>query len=130
MKDSLRKFLTKSVAVALASALYAIWLWKDTELTIIQLAANVLSVVGMVFIVWGLIGLVHNAHALAAFTYSFRYVMHIVRNARNKDDTTNKRVITYAEYVETIEKRDNIPWCFIAGAIFTAISVVLWLISR
>ncbi len=129
MKEEFRKFLTKSIAIALAAALYAIWLWKDAGLAPVQLAANVISVVGMVFMVWGLIGLVHNAHALAAFTYSFRYVMHIIRNARNKDDVTNKSVITYAEYVETIEKRENVAWCFIAGAIFTAISLVLWLVS-
>lgn len=128
MNMQLRKFLKKAVVLSVVSAAYAVWLWKDLELGTVLLSANVLSVVGMSFFVWGLIGLVHNMHALAAFTYSLRYVMHMVRNVRNKDDATNKEVITYVDYVASIEKRENIPWCFLAAAGFTALSIVLWLL--
>lgn len=128
MDIQLRKFLKKAVVLSVASAAYAVWLWKDLALGTVLLSSNVLSVVGMSFFVWGLIGLVHNMHALAALTYSLRYVMHMVRNVRNKDAATGKEVISYVDYVASIEKRENIPWCFLAAAGFTALSVVLWLL--
>lgn len=129
MNYELRKFLKKAVIVTVVSVGYAVWLWHGMGLGFLRVSANALSVVGMVFFVWGLMGLVHNTHALAAFTYSMRYVLHLVRNVRNRDDATNKDVITYVDYVASIEKRHNIGWCMIAGAAFTLLSLVLWLLS-
>lgn len=129
MNAKLRKFLKKAVIVTAVSAGYAVWLWHGMGLGFLRVSANALSVVGMVFFVWGLMGLVHNTHALAAFTYSMRYVLHLVRNVRNKDDATNKNVITYVDYVASIEKRENIGWCMIAAGGFTLLSLVFWLFT-
>ena len=129
MSYSFRKFLKKSVVVTILSVGYALWLWWEKDLGLLRLASNTLSVVGMVFFIWGLLGLVHNTHAMAAFSYSFRYVMNMVRNLKNRDDATDERIIEYHEYVASYEKRDNILWCFIAAAGFTALSMALWYLA-
>ena len=129
MSYSLRKFLKKSTIVTILAVGYSIWLWWGKNLGLLRLAANTLSVVGMVFFVWGLLGLVHNTHAMAAFSYSFRYVVNMVRNLKNRDDATDEEIIEYHEYVASYEKRDNILWCFIAAAGFTVLSLALWFLS-
>ena len=126
MNDTLRKFLKKATIVTVLSAAYALWFWKDAGLSAGLLCANVLSVIGMVFFVWGLLGLVHNTHAMAAFSYSFRYVMNMVRNLKNNDAATDEAIIEYHEYVSSYEKRGNVLWCFAAAAGFTVLSLVLW----
>lgn len=129
MNVMLRKFLRKAAIVAIAFGGYSVWLWHGLGLGFLRVAANALSVIGMVMFVWGLMGLVHNTHALAAFTYSLRYVLHMVRNVRNKDDATNKDVISYVDYVAAMDKRENVAWCMIAAAGFTLLSLLLWLLS-
>ena len=129
MSYSFRTFLKKSVVVTILSAGYALWLWWDNHLGLLRLLSNPLSVVGMVFFVWGLLGLVHNTHAMAAFSYSFRYVMNMVRNLKNRDDATDERIIEYHEYVASYDTRDNLLWCFIAAAGFTVLSLALWLLT-
>lgn len=129
MSYSFRKFLKKSVVVSSLAAGYALWLWWGKDLGLLRLLANAFSVVGMVFFVWGLLGLVHNTHAMAAFSYSFRYVFNMVRNLKNRDDATDERIIEYHEYVAGYDKRDNVPWCFIAAAGFTVLSLALWFLT-
>lgn len=126
MSDTLRKFLKKAVVITVLSTVYALWFWKDAGLSAGLLCANVLSVVGMVFFVYGLIGLVHNTHALGAFTYSFRYVVNMVRNARNRDDATDKEIISYPEFVASYVKWPDVHLAFIAAAILIVLSLVLW----
>ena len=53
MSYSFRKFLKKSVVVTILSAGYALWLWWEKDLGLLRLASNTLSVVGMVFFIWG-----------------------------------------------------------------------------
>lgn len=128
MSYDFRVFLKKSIVVTVLSAAYGLWFWRDAGLSAGLLCANVLSLVGLVFFVWALLGVVHNVHAMAAFSYSFRYVMNMVRNARNRDAATDENIIEYHEYVASYEKRKNVPWCFLAAAAFTALSLILWLI--
>lgn len=126
MSYTFRNFLKKAIVVTVLSAAYALWFWKDAGLGAGLLCANVLSVIGMVFFIWGLLGLVHNTHAMAAFSYSFRYVMNMVRNLKNHDDATDEPIIEYHEYVASYEKRDNVPWCFVVAVAFTAVSLAIW----
>ena len=129
MSNYLRKFLKKAILITVVSACYALWLWRDAGFGVGRLCANVLSVVGMVFFIYGLIGLVHNTHALAAFSYSFRYVAHMVRNLRNRDAVTGKDIITYPDYVASYTKWKDVHLVFAAAAVFTVLSLVNWALT-
>ncbi len=128
MGHTLRKFLKKAAVITLLSAGYALWLWRDSALDRALLTANVLSVVGMVFFVIGLFGLVHNTKALAAFTYSFRFVANMVRNARNRDAATDEEIISYPDYLAQKEKWPTVPLYLLAAALFTGLSLLIWAI--
>ena len=129
MSYKFRKFLKKSVILTVLSICYSLWFWRNDGLAFLRLLANTLSVAGMAFFVWGLINLVHNTHALAAFSYSFRYVVNMVRDLKNRDAATNEPIIEYHEYVSSYEKRENVLWCFVIGAVLTALSLILWYLS-
>ncbi len=126
MKYELRKFLKKAAVITLLSGGYSIWLWRDSVLPLPLLIANILSVIGMVFLVVGLFGLVHNTKALAAFTYSFRFVANMVRNARNRDAATDEEIISYPDYRDQSEKWPTVPYYLAAAALFIGLSLLIW----
>ncbi len=126
MKIEFRKFLKKAAIIILVGGGYSLWLWRDSGLAVPLLLSNVFSVIGMVFLVIGLFGLVHNAKGLASFTYSFRYVANMVRNVRNNDAATNERVPEYFEYRDSVETWGTTPLYLAAAALFIGASLLMW----
>lgn len=115
------------IIIALATG-YSLWLWRDTSMDTVLLISNVLSVNALLFLLVGLAGLVHNTHALAIFTYSTRYLAHLFRNLRDRDELTNEPMIGYAEYVDSYAKWTYVSAAFVCFFIFLGLSLLVWFI--
>ncbi len=126
MSYKVRKFLKKFVIIIALVVAYSLWQWRDSDYGIAQLLSNAFSVVGLIYLVIGLYGLVHNFRGLTAFSYSFRYVGNMIRNIRNHDAATDQSIPSYVEYRDSIEKWDTVPLNLAAAVLFTGLSLVIW----
>ena len=125
MKGLCRYWKFVCIIVALATG-YSLWLWRNTSMDMVLLISNILSVNALLFLLVGLAGLVHNTHALAIFTYSTRYLAHLIRNLRDRDELTNEPMIGYAEYVKAYTQWSYVSTAFLFFFIFLALSLLVW----
>ena len=114
-------------AVIILGALYSLWLWRDAAMSKL-LVANVLSVIAMLFLIVAIAGVLHNVHAMAAFSYSFRYLSHLFRNLRDRDMLTNEKMISYADYIKGYTKWKTVPVSILFFFIFMVLSMAVWFI--
>lgn len=124
--QKVKRFWKKAVIITLIGFVYPLWLWKDSDMSAGLLAANVCSVVSLLFFVYGIVGVLHNVHALAAFTYSFRYVAHMVKNARNRDTLTDQEIPSYADYIASYEKWEDVPVAFAFFGVTFVLFLFIW----
>lgn len=110
-----------------AGTLYSFWLWRDAVMSKL-FAANVLSVIAMLFLVTAIAGVLHNVHAMAAFSYSFRYLSHLFRNLKDRDMLTNEKMMSYADYIQGYRKWKTVPASFFFFFIFISLSMAVWFI--
>ena len=105
---------------------YSLWLWRDAAVEPVLLVSNICSVISLLFLLVALFGTMHNIHALAVFSYGFRYMNHMLRNAWNRDELTEEPMIGYADYVQSYEKWTSVPLSYLFFFIFLALSLLVW----
>lgn len=126
MKDFKISWKMPCIVTAVGAA-YSLWLWRDAAMSTL-LISNILSVIAMLFFMVAIAGILHNIHAMAAFSYSFRYLSHIFRNLRDRDMLTNEKMMSYADYIQGYTKWKSVPVSFAFFFIFLTLSMAVWLI--
>lgn len=126
MWKEMRSYWKKACLVMILGAAYSLWLWRDADMERTLLLSNVLAVIAMLFFLVALAGVLHNLHALAAFSYGLRYVAHIFRNFRDRDELTGERMISYADYIQTYKRWKSVPLSFSLFGIFLLLSLAVW----
>ena len=125
MKE-LRRYWKKACTVIALGTVYCLWLWRDVAMEPVLFISNVLAVISLLFLLIALAGVMHNIHALSIFSYSMRYLSHLFRNLRNRDELTGEPMIGYSDYIQSYKKWNTVPVSFLLFFIFISLSLLVW----
>ena len=125
-KEMFRHYWKKAAAVIAAGAGYSLWLWHSSAMEPVLFISNMFSVISLLFLLVALFGTMHNVHALAVFSYGFRYMNIMLRNAWNRDALTEEPMISYADYVQSYRKWTSVPMSYLFFIIFMVLSLLVW----
>ena len=93
--------------------------------------ANVTFIVGMVYLVWGMIHLIGNMNVFASMVFGLRTLKNIFFGKRSRDPVERKLTGNeeYLEYLESRPHHGDVPMMLILAVIFIALSVLASLAS-